>query len=99
LHPFVSDCTVADSKASSSVMAGKMPGKRAAGIDLPVPGGSTVNTLWQPARSCPPVRGFSVLPNSCLILDSCLIPDCGANALFIHTAVVMPALSRFAKGK
>jgi len=33
------DCTAADSNASVSVIAGRMPGSRAASIDFPVPGG------------------------------------------------------------
>ena len=38
----------ADSSASSSLSGGRMPGKRCASIDLPVPGGPTISTLWPP---------------------------------------------------
>ena len=49
--PAVRERTAALSKASSSGISGKMPGKRAANIDLPVPGGPISNRLWRPAAA------------------------------------------------
>jgi len=36
---------------SVSVICGRMPGKRTASIDLPVPGGPTISTLCPPAAA------------------------------------------------
>ncbi|OAD22577.1 hypothetical protein THIOM_001610 [Candidatus Thiomargarita nelsonii] len=45
------EAIVAVSRASLSVMAGKMPGNRLANIVLPVPGGPIINKLCPPAAA------------------------------------------------
>ena len=48
------ECTLVVSIASSKVRGGRMPGKRFASIDLPVPGGPISKML------CPPAAAISI---------------------------------------
>jgi site-specific DNA recombinase len=57
LKPLVPrDCSAAVSRASSSLMGGRMPGKRAASMLFPVPGGPTMSRLWPPAAATSSAR-------------------------------------------
>jgi len=52
----------ADSSASTSVIGGRMPAKRCASIDLPVPGGPTSSALWLPAAAISSARRAAACP-------------------------------------
>ncbi len=41
-------CIFVTSRASSSVIGGRIEGIRRASMDFPVPGGPTINILWPP---------------------------------------------------
>jgi hypothetical protein len=79
------------SSASSSVSGGQMPGMRLASIDLPLPGGPIISTLWPPATatsmarftcSCPftSAKSCSMASNSCrgFRWDRCARAGCRA---------------------
>jgi len=57
-----SDCTAALSRASSSLIFGRMPGRRAASIDLPAPGGPQKSRLWPPQAATSSARLASAWP-------------------------------------
>ena len=46
-----SDAITAVARASSSDNGGRMPGRRCASIDLPLPGGPIMSRLWAPAAA------------------------------------------------
>ena len=57
-----SECTAALSRASASLIFGRMPGSRAASIDLPAPGGPENSRLWPPAAATSSARFASAWP-------------------------------------
>src|SRR5256885_3478158 len=60
--PEPSEASAADSSASSPLIGGSNPAKRAASIDLPVPGGPTISTLWPPAAATSSARFVCACP-------------------------------------